>query len=132
MVLDSSMNAILQFTPTDYGRLVLAAVSATYDGNYEEAYKLWSDIADKNSNFKYAFEGLGNTKLNEGDYKDAMSYFKYADNENGYSEAFAVLRKQYIQKVFPTVFVLVSVVIGIVLLYMIIRKVYRYGKGYYD
>lgn len=132
LVLDSSMNAILQFTPTDYGRLVLAAVSATYDGNYEEAYKLWSDIADKNSNFKYAFEGLGNTKLNEGDYKDAMSCFKYADNENGYSEAFAVLRKQYIQKVFPTVFVLVSVVIGIVLLYMIIRKVYRYGKGYYD
>lgn len=132
LILDSSINAVLRFKATDYGKLVLKAVTATYEGNFDVAHTLWSEIATKNSNFTYAFEGLGNIKLNEGDYKEAMKYFKYAGSSDGYSQAFALLRKQYIKKIFPIAFFVLVVGIGAFIVFKIIRRIYRYGRGYYD
>ncbi len=128
-VLDADLNIVQHFKPTDYGKLLLEAVTQTYNGNYTEAYEIWADVSGKNSNFKYAFEGLGNTELNNGKYDDAMMYFKAANSIDDYSVAFGLKRKDIIEKYFPTFFFVCVIVVAVYLLYLIIKKIYNYGRG---
>lgn len=63
------------------------------------ANAIWTQIAEQNTNFEYAFQGLGNAQLSDMRYEEAMDSFKYANDPEGYSEAFVLYRKQAIDRV---------------------------------
>lgn len=132
VILDCNLNSVISFKLTDYGKLVMQAVDANYNGDYSESHKLWTKIAEQNTNFKYAFEGMGSAEYSAQNYKAAMEYYKFAESEKNYSDAFEAQRKIVIQKYFPAFLITIIVVVVVVVIFAIVKKIYRYGRGYYD
>lgn len=129
LVLDTAHNSLQVFRPTAYGELLFEAVDAQYTGDFDAANTLWSQIASENSNLKYAFSGLGNAELSKGNYEQALTYFKYAGDTVGYSNAKEQLRKQQMKTGFPFLFGGAAVLIVGLILNSLIRKFLRYYRG---
>lgn len=111
-VLDLGLCQILVYEPTKYGQLLIDAEGFFEQGEYELANDKWKEVAERNSNFEYAYVGLGNAKYSVNAFKDAMDYFEYADDSENYSKAKEQLRKNQSEKIFPILFM--ALFIGIV------------------
>lgn len=129
LVLDSGLAKVFVFQPSSYGKLVLEAEASQYKGDYQEAYQLWSELAGENTNFKYAFVGLGNAMLQQEKYDEALKYFRYAEERDRYSDTVALIRKQKVQAYFPIIMGIVIALGILVLLYSLIKRFIRYYKG---
>lgn len=105
-VLDSGLCQILVYEPTNYGRLLIDAEGFFQQGEYELANDKWREVAERNSNFEYAYVGLGNAKYNVNEFRDAMDYFEYADDSENYSKAKEQLRKNQSETIFPVLFMI--------------------------
>lgn len=132
LVLDSALCEIIIYEPTYYGQLLIEAEGYYMDGDYENAYGRWADVAELNSNFEYAYVGLGNARYSTQEYEEAMDYYEYADNLDGYSKAKAGIRKESSAQAFPVIFTLVIAAVVIFLVYMIVKKVKAYARGDFD
>lgn len=129
LVLDNAHNCLSVFNLTEYGQLLFSAVDAQYTGDFDKANELWSQIAAENSNLKYAFSGLGNSELSKGNYEDALTYFEYAGDTEGYSNAKEQLRKQQMKDSFPYIFIGIAVIAVLLILRSWIKKFIRYYRG---
>ena len=129
LVLDAAHSKLSVFRLTEYGQLLFDAVDAQYTGDFETANTLWSQIAAENSNLKYAFSGLGNSELSKGNFEQALTYFEYAGDTEGYSNAKEQLRKQQMKVAFPYLFAGIAVLFVGLLLYTAIKKFLRYYRG---
>lgn len=129
VVLDASAAKLFVYEPTAYGRMVFDAVSAQYNGNFDEAYALWSDVASCNRNFEYAFVGLGQSYMNEGRYEQAMECFKLTNDKENYSKAKQLLRKENMKTVFPVIFISILCIAALSVVWQLARKIYRYVKN---
>lgn len=130
LVLDAGLGKIQMYTTTSYGKTVIEAVTEQYNGNFEEANALWTDIAYQNMNFVYAFEGLGSAQQNQQQYEEALESYKYATNTEYYSSTFVLLRRETMKTYFPILF---GVVLGLVVVFFLvklIRKTWRFFKKY--
>jgi hypothetical protein len=128
-VLDSGLGQIMIYEPTNYGKLLIEAEGFYKQGDYEQANQKWQEVAQRNSNFEYAYIGLGNAKYSTEEYKQAMDYFEYANDTTDYAKAKEKLRKLNAQKMFPIFFMTVLTLIGLYLVYVIAIKVRKYAKG---
>ena len=128
-ILDNAHNKLSVFRTTKYGQLLYDAVNAQYTGDFDSANALWSQIASENSNLKYAFSGLGNSELSIGNYEQALTYFEYAGDVDGYSNAKEMLRKQQMKSVFPYMFTGIAVVLVALITGSLVKKFLRYYKG---
>lgn len=128
-ILDRTRGSILIYKPTDYGRLVLEAVAAQHSGDFDNSYRLWAKVAEANSNFEYAFIGMGNVCISNKDYQTALKYFQYANDMESYSNTFELLRKQYMASAFSYIFFGLSALLVIVIVTKIAVRVIRYVKG---
>lgn len=129
VVLDSGLCQLIVYEPTDYGTLLIDAEGYYAKGDYEMSNELWKQVAELNSNFEYAYIGLGNSNYSNKEYEEAMEYYKYADDSDAYSKAKEMLRKDSAKQVFPIVFL---VIILSILLYLggnIVRRIRRYARG---
>jgi len=91
-VLDSGRGDIQVFRPTDLTRTIHQASFEYFNGKYDTAAQLWSDIAQRNTNFSLAHSGLGKAMMGQKRYAEAMQEYYYAENKYGYSAAFAEYR----------------------------------------
>ncbi len=110
LVTDSKRNAILVFRPTTYGLNIVNAITEYKNGNYEESFRLWSQVLDCNANYEYAYQGMGKCSIRQEKYEEAMQYFKLANDRYYYSKAFKYYRKTVVEKYFG-----VLVIAGILL-----------------
>ncbi len=129
LVLDAQAAKLFVYEPTTYGRMVFDAVSAQYNGDFDEAYALWSDVAACNRNFEYAFVGLGQSYLSDGQYEQAMECFRLTDDKENYSRAKQLLRKENMKTVFPVIFISILCIVSLLTVWRFGKKVYRYVKG---
>ena len=130
LVLDAGLGKIQMYTTTSYGKMVIKAVTEQYNGNFEEANALWTDIAYQNMNFVYAFEGLGSAQQSQKQYTEALESYKYATNTEYYSSTFTLLRREKMKVYFPILFgVLLGLVVVVVLIKLIV-KIRRFFKKY--
>lgn len=132
LVLDSALCEIIIYEPTYYGQLLIEAEGYYMNGDYENAYGRWADVAELNSNFEYAYVGLGNARYSVQNYEEAMDYYEYADNTTGYSKAKEGLRKQSSEKAFPVIFTTIIAVVILTLVYVAIKKFKVYASGEFD
>ncbi len=128
-VLDRMQGCILTYQPTAYGLLVQEAVTAQFDGDFDRSYQLWSQVAESNSNFEYAFIGMGNVCVSNKDYRTAMEYFRYANDMQSYSDTFERLRKQQMSTAFSAIFFGIGALLVLWLLSKLVRRFVRYVKG---
>ena len=73
LVLDSQKNNITVFAPTDFGNMVLEAVSYYIDGKYGEASALWEEILKYDHNYLTAYVSIGKTLMAEEKYEQAAA-----------------------------------------------------------
>lgn len=128
-VLDSGLGQILMYSPTTYGSLLIEAEGYSANGDYDLANETWRKVAERNSNFDYAYVGLGNSEESAGNYEQAMEYYMNADETEKYSDAKEALRKQQADSIFPVLFVSIILLVVILILASVVRRVRCYIKG---
>ena len=79
LVLDSVKNNITVFEPTYFGSLVKEAFLLYNKGFYGESRELFEEITRMDSNYDYAYAGLGRAYYEEGDWERAKECFEYSD-----------------------------------------------------
>lgn len=110
IILDAEKNQLTIFTPTEYKKMIHAAIGLYNRGKYDEAAEMWKGVLKQNSNFDMAYSGIGNALFLKGEYEAAMSNFKLGNNRPDYSKAYKLYRKESIEKNFGWI------MLGIVLL----------------
>ncbi|HWT76671.1 MAG TPA: NHL repeat-containing protein [Mobilitalea sp.] len=97
LVLDATRGEIMSFVATQYGNLINQAVSLRYDGDEASAVKLWKQVLTLDSNFEFAYVGIGKSYLAAGENKKAMEYLKLGMNREYYSIAFKRYRDDFLK-----------------------------------
>jgi tetratricopeptide (TPR) repeat protein len=68
------------------------------DGFYREAKPYFEGVLDDNGSFIMAYQAIADAYFKEGDYTNALASYKYAEDRNGYSQAFWELRNSVLQQ----------------------------------
>lgn len=103
LILDKALGEITVFQTTEYGRTLNEAVRSYYRGDEEKAYQLFNQTINMNANLEFAYAGIGKSLLRQGDYEEAMKYFKRSMDQKNYSKAFLLFRKQVMREHFTTI-----------------------------
>ena len=110
LLLDKSKDCFTVFKRTQYGDLLIEALSHQNSRIYDVAVDDWTEILQRNSNFDTAYIGIGDAMYREAEYDTAMEYYKYAYNTEGYSNSFREVRKEWVAKWIWTIPIIVIVV----------------------
>ncbi|RCW48428.1 hypothetical protein [Paenibacillus prosopidis] len=122
LVLDKALGEITVFQTTEYGRTLNEAVRSYYRGEEEKAFQLFNQTINMNANLEFAYAGIGKSLLRQGDYEEAMKYFKRSMDQRNYSKAFLLFRKQVMREHFATIMTVIVVLAACALL---VRKYRR-------
>lgn len=96
-VLDKDKNAIIAYVTTSFARKVHDGVRLYMNGFYGEAKPYFEEVLNANGSFIMAYQGIADAYFKEGDYTDALIAYRYAEDRNGYSQAFWELRNSILQ-----------------------------------
>ncbi len=99
-VLDAGRGNIQVFRPTEITRLIHEASHKYFNGEYDEAVKLWEEISHHNTNFALAHSGLGKALMRQERFLEAMREYRYAEDKGGYSAAFREYRYVWLRRHF--------------------------------
>lgn len=102
-VLDGIQNALHVFEPTAFIREVHRALSCYYNGQYAESAASWANVCRTDSGYYLANSGIGDTLYKEGRYREALGYYRTANDTAGYSRAYARLLHSLLIDYFPWV-----------------------------
>lgn len=126
-VLDGRKCSVTVFKQTEFGSIVHEAISLFNKGKYEEARGPWEEVIRRDSNYWFAYIGLGNAYLNEGDYETAMKYFYY-NSRSGYNDAFKSWRMNFIRDNFTLFAVIILVLLAAIYFISVWRGKIRMKK----
>lgn len=126
LILDSVKKSIMVYKPTEYAKLVLEAMGYYSDGRFIESVDLWNKILKLNSNCLIAYKSIGKAYYQQGNSRLAMEYFKNGDDKEGYSNAYAEYRKEFVRKnIYWILLISILVFIATKLLYKAGRRFFR-------
>lgn len=97
-VLDKDKNAIVIYRATDFAERVHQGVRLYMEGLYEEAQPYFEEVLTYNGLFILAYQAIADAYFKQGAYAQALDYYRYAEDRNGYSEAFWELRNSVLQR----------------------------------
>jgi tetratricopeptide (TPR) repeat protein len=83
--------------PTVYGELIESALAEYKRGDYDLSQKYWERVLMLNGNYDLAYIGIGRNLLRQERYKEAMEYFELKLDDDNYSKAFQLYRKEWIE-----------------------------------
>lgn len=118
LIADMQLGRVLVYAPTAYAQSINQAVLYQKNREYEKAEEEWKNILSSSSNFDIAYIGVGKSLLRQGDYKQAMEYFKKGGDRTLYSKAMGYYRKQMLDGSFP--YILLTLV-GLIALFVITK-----------
>ncbi len=128
-VLDQRKGSITTFKRTEFGDIVHEAMALYTEGKYEEARGPWMEVLTRDSNYWFAYIGLGNAEMSQGNYETAMDYF-YMNSRGGYNRAFKQFRMQFVRDNFNWfIIIIVVVIVAIVVLKMLVKKLKKKKAG---
>ena len=119
LVLDKENDNITVFKRTSYGDELVQVLTLSRDRLYDAAAERWEVILQRNSNFDNAYIGIGKSLYRQGMYEDAMVQYKYAYDTDNYSEAWAQVRKDWVEKY------AIIVPIVVVVFFFILAKIFK-------
>lgn len=104
-IADSKNDFVSVFSLTEYGSNFLKAAALHKAGDYQSENAVWRGIYAANNNNICTIRNFGRVYYREGNYIEAMRYFKLANDRSSYSEAFAAQRKIFINDNFTFIFI---------------------------
>lgn len=119
-VLDAKKACIVRFEPTPYAKNYRAAILKLKNNDFEGSLKTWQQLLAENTNNASAYYGMGRVYDMQGNYKEAMKYFKIAGDRSAYSESFQEYRNITIKKAFVP---LVCTVLVLIIVWAVFKKV---------
>lgn len=126
MVLDRESRTVIVYRLTDFGRSVNQAVKLQNMGLFDQAAEIWHDVLVLNTNYEVSYNGIGKYLLRQGEYKEAMAYFKLGHDDFYYSKAFKGYRNEILRENFGWIMGGTVLVAGL-FVYIKIRKTIRSG-----
>ena len=126
-VTDARKNNITVFKLTEFGAMVQSAVEMFNRGLYQEAKEPFEEILLRDSNYWFAYLGLGNAYYTMGDHETAMDYF-YMNSKVGYNRAFKEYRMDMIRQYFNVFMIAVLVLIVLAIVLSKVTKVMKKRK----
>ena len=124
LVLDKTSCSITVFKRTEYGDLLIEAVAAENDQDFNLAISKWTEVLKRNSNFDAAYVGIGQAMYREGEYVKSLHYFESAYDTENWSKSFQEIRTEWMRKYFLVLVAgIVAVIVGITYLSKFINKV---------
>lgn len=126
LVLDTSTNSFTVFKRTEYGDLLISAIEHDNDRKYSLSISDWNAVLQRNNNFDAAYIGLGDAYYRSGSYEQAMEYYKVAYDTSGYSNAFQLWRKNFVEK--NIVWIIVVPVLAILLIMWLFKTAAKINK----
>ena len=103
LLLDRMDNSITVYNRTEYGDILINALHNNNVRDYSAAVDDWKAILQRNANFDVAYVGLGKASYNNGEFENAMSYFKAAYDTDNYDTAFRQLRNRWVSQYFMVI-----------------------------
>jgi tetratricopeptide (TPR) repeat protein len=97
-VLDQDKNAVVIYGVTDFARRVHDGVRLYINGLYSEARVYFEDVLTDNGLLIMAYQAIADAEYNQGNFADALQYYRYAEDRYGYSEAFWEMRNLFLQR----------------------------------
>ncbi len=119
---DGKNQKIVVYNRTEYGDVLVNALRYQNERQYDKAIEAWKEILMRNSNYDAAYIGIGDSLFRSGEYEESLEYYKAAYDTENYSIAYKELRKQWMQKFF----LLIPVVI--ILAVFLIAKFLKYAN----
>ncbi|MEW5987895.1 MAG: YIP1 family protein [Chloroflexota bacterium] len=123
-VLDKDKNALVVYETTSFARQVHAGIGRYMEGYYREAKPYFEDILDFNGSFIMAYQAIADAYFKAGDYPNALTAYKYAEDRNGYSQAFWELRNLVLQRY------LSQVILGLFGFSLVFQVAKRFDRRY--
>jgi len=112
---DDTTNSLQVFIPTDFASLVHQAIKLYFDGRYAEALEPWQQVLKMNRLFDLANQGIGDAYFAQGNYAEAMKYYKIARDRDGYSNAYWEVRNAALLKSGPIIiYVLIAIIVLVI------------------
>lgn len=115
LILDKTNDNIITFRRTEYGDLLLTAIEHDNNRQYDATINDWTEILKRNNNFDAAYIQIGKALYRQGEYEEAMEYYKSAYETANYSESYKEVRKNWANKFFwmiPIVIVFVCILVA--------------------
>lgn len=98
LVVDLNKDCVFVFEPTEYVDNVRQAVLLMNNNDLEGSQRVWNDLLRSNSNSYLCYDGLGRISDYEGEYTQAMAYYKRAYNQEDYALAFQQQRQILVEQ----------------------------------
>lgn len=100
LVGDKQRGAVYVYTTTNFGQAALQAVENYNRGQWSAATDCYRQALEYNANYYAGYSGIGRNYLMERDFEQAVYYYKLAQDDAGYSQAYHGYRGIWIQKYF--------------------------------
>lgn len=111
-ILDDQEDIVQVFELSEFGALINTANQLTINGYYEESEQYWEKVLQLNARYVPAIQGMGKAAYKKERYREALTYFRIAGDQFGYSDAYWQLRLEWFQhqfSFFATLFVSLSI-----------------------
>ena len=102
IVLDADGRVTI-FEPTNYAKMIHAALEYYDAGDYQRSTETWQQLTRINPNLDVAHTGIGRALFYDGHYEEAMQSFRHGQNRSGYSQAFTKYRQNWVNEHFGLV-----------------------------
>jgi len=127
LVLDRRKNSITEFSPTDYTRMIYAAIDYYEIGEYDNSTDKWRQVVSRNPNLDLAYRGIGRAYLRDDSYQLAMDNFRLANYRQGYSQAWSILRRLTIIDNFEKL--IIGFVLSILIIILMIKYLFSFEQN---
>lgn len=111
LVADKELNRVTVFKITEYGSLVKAADDTVISGHYDRCKEQWLKIMSLDKNSQLAYKSLAKIYYSEENYELALDYAKKGYDKQTYSLAFKSVRRDFLAKYFPVIFIALIIVL---------------------
>ena len=124
VVADKGNNVVKIFSPTYYANTIYSAIEAEHKGDYVTSSNKYQELLKIHPGSSIAYLGIGKQEMRDGNYSEAMGWFKKAESKTYYSKALK-LRRNEIGYTFIGVTVITIVVLSVII---IVFKKYKIGS----
>ena len=117
-ILDANLNNLQTFKPTAFKKAIEQALTLYYNGDYQASQQYWEQVLAVNENYNLALKGMGQTCFKEGNYAQAIDYFRRAENVTGYSDAYGKQQHNWIRSHFGVFLIILVGVLALCIGYV--------------
>ncbi len=117
LVLDNQASKIVVYKRTEYGNILVDALAAENDQEFDIAINYWTQVLQRNSNFDAAYVGIGQAMQRNGEYEASLEQFEAAYDTSNWSKSFQEIRKEWMSNFFILLIIIIVAIIAVFVLF---------------